>query len=115
MMQNSDNYDDVKTHTTEAVTQSETGMESVTVSDKSHVQTDTETESCQRTTNLFETIQYGSVLLSRLRDETQWASDFDMALQDDYDGVMRWLYEDEQGDDYHPYFNNRNTPVPYWD
>lgn len=109
--------ENVNTHITETATQSGTETESVTVSDKRHVETETAKQRLE--TNIFVTIQCANALMSWRGndaaclglDELRWASDADIALQDDYEGMMRYLYEYDDGSGYHPYFCQ---PVEYY-
>lgn len=100
----------INTHITEAATHSGTETESVTVGNKHHVEI--ETTAHQNSTSLFAAIQCANAMMHKHGndaaclglDERQWASDADIALQDDYDGMMRYLYEYDDGSGYHPYF-----------
>lgn len=108
----------INTHITETATQSGTETESVTVGDKRHVETQTANQRLE--TNIIATIQCGNALMSWQGndaaclglDELRWASDADIAQQDDYDGMMRWYYEGDDCWERHPYFYNPNEYRP---
>jgi hypothetical protein len=104
------NYVEPRHNTTESEQQDLTGAVSITTGDSAQTRFErTETRTMHPlAVDVMTAIQFGNEQMSREGDDANYADDSDVALQDDYAGMMEFLHGDDECWERHPYFQSPN-------